>query len=533
VARRRTLTRRDLDHELAGLKKRIAEITRLADAGRPERIARARAEYGFFRKTYFPHLGDDDTNAFHHWVDENAPVWGPGDRMEIAAPRGNAKTSLLTRVYTLWRIARGDVHNVIIISDTLDQSKLSIEAVKLELEENPRITDDFPEICGPGRIWQAEVCTTKNGIRLMAAGAGKRIRGLNYRGKRPDLILLDDLENDDNVKTKDQRNKLEHWFTHTVLFLGPPDHSEQILYVGTFLHYDSLMARIRKRGDFRFVKFRALVTQPDRMDLWDEWERLWRGDETRDKAGARAFYDAMRAEMDRGAAVLWPGVQPLYRLMVERATDRNSFNAELQNEPMDEESRIFDPARFHFWVQRPPLLVHVGGVDPALGKERGDPTGIQILGRDPATNKVYDIESIIRRMPPMRAIGTIIALQREYRCVRWGIEEVAFQEFFKDILVAEGLKARTPVPAIGVPTGGVGKDIRIESLAPHIENGVLLLDRAHTALLQQLEYYPIADHDDGPDALEIAFRIAYTAARIEFQARPDRRGAGYGKERGF
>ena len=508
----RRLNTKDLDYELEALRARLKEMGRLADSDRPGRKSRALYDFDFFCSTYFPHIQSDRSNRFHDWLYGTAPSWRPGDRVEIAAPRGNAKTTLITRLYTLWRLARNDCHNVIIISDTIDQAKRSLEAIEVELEDNPRIADDFPELAGKGRVWQAELCITRTNILISAAGAGKRIRGLNFRGHRPDLIILDDLENDENSRTKAQRDKLEHWFTHTILYLGPPNHSETIIYVGTYLHYDGLMARIKRRGDFEHNKFKALIRYPERMDMWQEWELIWKDDQQ----AAREYYEASREDMDRGAEILWPGVQPLYDLMEARAADRRAFNSELQNEPLDEETRIFRPETFKYWAQLPPLI-YFGAVDPALGKTRGDYSACIVAGRD-AANRIYAIEALIARIPPMRLIQEIISFQQKYRCIRWGIEEVAFQEFFRTILLQEGLKQGCPVPAMGLKQHAA-KEIRIESLAPHIENGAIMLSHEHKELLSQLEFYPMADHDDGPDALEMAFRLAYMAGPMEFQAR--------------
>lgn len=518
----RVLNRGDWDQEIASLREKLREVSRLADADRSARIDRAVADYAYFCETYFPHLTADRSNLFHHWLDAEAPRWGRGDRVMIAAPRGNAKTTKVTRLYVLWRILQNTIRNVMIISDTIDQAKRSLEAISAELEENPRLADDFPGACGRGRIWQAEVIVTKNNIMVGCAGAGKRIRGINFRGARPDLIVLDDLENDENVRTPEQRSKLEHWFSHTVMHLGPPDGSAQLLYVGTWLHYDGLMARIIKRGDFRYHKFRALIQYPRRMDLWERWENLWRIN----RSEAATWYESHREEMDDGAQVLWPGVQPLVVLMEARASDRRAFNAELQNEPLDEATRIFRPDQFAYWEQLPAKLVCYGGMDPALGRSRGDYTAMVVVGRDPTDGKVYVVDAVIERIVPQSAIRRMIELQRRWQCVRWAVEEVAFQEFFRAVLVQEGLRAGVPIPAMGVRPRAP-KDIRIESLAPYVYQGTIQFCRAHQILLDQLGYYPMADHDDGPDALEMAWSMAY-AGHERIERRPVRMGGARG-----
>jgi len=507
---RKVLDKRQLRQDFEILREELRRMELLSDAEREVRRARAPQDFRFFCETYFPHLLKFKPSKFHEWFFKAAGEWAgvPGIKVEIAAPRGNAKTTL-ARMYVLWRLVRQDVHVVPFISDTVDQAQANLEFIKIELEENPRLARDFPEIVGIGRVWQAEEIFTRSGVKIKVYGSGKRIRGANYLGYRPDLIVLDDLENDENVRTKEQRDKLEHWFSHSVMELGPPDGSAQFLYIGTILHYDSLMMRVKRRGDFLFHKFKALIRLPERMDLWERWERIWREDTSLNKAAARRFYEANREEMERGAEVLWPEAQPLYYLMGKRAANRPAFNAEYQNEPLDEELAVF--RHLQFYREAPRGLITYGAVDPALGKTRGDYTAIVVVGRDRRDGKIYVLHADIGRFPPMKTVEKIIELQRRFRCVRWAVEEVAFQEMFKQVLVAESLKAGVPVPAVGV-RNRVAKEIRIESLGPHVENGVILFDPRHTTLIEQLQFYPLAEHDDGPDALEMAFRIAYTRA---------------------
>ncbi|MDZ7822992.1 MAG: hypothetical protein U5K75_02400 [Ahrensia sp.] len=96
------------------------------------------------------------------------------------------------------------------------QAALLIEAIKSELTSNPRLSFDFPDVAGQGRIWREGEIVTRNNIRIEGVGAGMKIRGRRHGPFRPGLIFLDDLENDDNVKSPEQRKKLEDWLDKAV-----------------------------------------------------------------------------------------------------------------------------------------------------------------------------------------------------------------------------------------------------------------------------------------------------------------------------
>lgn len=62
--------------------------------------------------------------------------------------------------------------------------------------------------------------------------------------RRPDLIIMDDIENDEDVRSFEQRRKLSSWFFSAVSKAG--DFYTDIVFIGTVLHKDSLLANLLK-----------------------------------------------------------------------------------------------------------------------------------------------------------------------------------------------------------------------------------------------------------------------------------------------
>ena len=87
---------------------------------------------------------------------------------------------------------------------------------------------------------------------------------------------LDDLESDENVVTPKQRDKLEKWLNSTVLPLGAAGGKLDVIYVGSILHYDTVLARTMKNPVWNAKRFQAILAWPDNMALWDEWEEVLR-----------------------------------------------------------------------------------------------------------------------------------------------------------------------------------------------------------------------------------------------------------------
>jgi len=496
----------------ASFRQRIeAEVTgfSLDASARAARIARVKNSYSFFVKEYFPHyVRSKHESQLHRHLFSRLPelVDAPGSQTDaIAAPRGEAKSTLVSQLFVLWCVVTGRKRFVVIVMDSIDQAYPMLEAIKAELEFNPRLMSDFPEACGAGRVWQAGTAVTANDVKIQVAGSGKKLRGLRHGPYRPDLSVLDDIENDEQVRNPEQRDKLQSWLSKTVLPLGGAGAKYDVIYIGTILHYDSVLSRTLANPLWRCAKFRALIQWPDRRDLWERWEERLKNE---GEAAADAFYAAQRAEMDAGAEVSWEE-RPLLSLMRIRARDgHDTFDCEYQNDPVAGENAPFAHC-ISFWVQRSGDWLFYGAVDPSLGKHGAgrDPSAILVGGFNRRTGVLDVVEAQIKKRLPDRIIEDVIDLHRQYRCLVWAVESVQFQEFLRTELVRRSAERHLPVPARGV-TPSADKLLRIESLQPHVKNGLIRLHPGQSELIAQLRHFPKADHDDGPDCLHMLWMLA-------------------------
>lgn len=480
-------------------------------AARLQRQGKAHHELEYFARTYFPHYVKHQNAVLHEFLYKRLKEIvdnGIGDHEAIAAPRGNAKSTIVTQIFVIWCLVTGRKKYPVIIMDALDQALPMLEAIKAELEFNPRLMMDFPQATGQGRVWQVGTIVTANDAKVQVFGSGKRMRGLRHGPHRPDLAIGDDLENDENVRSPEQRDKLESWLKKTVLSLGPADDSMDVVIIGTILHYDSVLSRLLKNPLWKSRKFKAMIEWPHNMSLWDRWEEILLNDGEQD---ALAFYQERKAEMEAGAVVSWPAAQPLYKLMVKRARDgRPAFDSEQQNDPVSGDDAPFANC-IQFWVNRLIEWRFFGACDPSLGKQGAsrDPSALLVGGFNRNTGILDVVEALIKKRLPDRIIEDVIALQREYKCLLWAVEIVQFQEFLKTELVKRAASRGMPVPAVGIKPS-TDKLLRIETLQPHMANGLIRLHPSQNTLIDQLRHFPKADHDDGPDALQMLWMLATT-----------------------
>lgn len=474
--------------------------------------------YDFFVSNYFPHyVRSSSRSQLHNYLFEHLPqvLQQPSSvHLAIAAPRGEAKSTLVSQLFTLYCLVAQKKRYALIVMDSIDQAYPMLEAIKVELEFNQRLRVDFPEIAGQGRVWQAATIVTKANQKVQVAGSGKKLRGLRHGAYRPDLVVLDDIENDEQVRSPEQRDKLHDWLKKTVLPLGAAGDKLDVVYIGTILHYDSVLNRTLSSKAWKTAKFKALIRQPDDMSLWDKWEDLYLNE---GEAVADAFYSQNKSAMDKGAVVSW-AARPILTLMKIRARDGHAtFDSEYQNDPLSSDDAMFANA-LTYWTELPGELVYFGALDPSLGKAGAsrDPSAILVGGYHRETGKLYVIEAQIKKRLPDLIIEDVIRMQKQYQCQRWFVETVQFQEFLKDELVKRSAQRGIPVPATATKPN-TDKMLRIESLQPHMANGLILLHSSQATLISQLRHFPKADHDDGPDALEMLWRNAVSSsAAIEW-----------------
>lgn len=521
-----TLSRKDFRDKIAEMANDFARHIELnveafaADpAARLARLARVAEQDGFqfFMETYLPHYVRGDHSLFHQHIFARVPeilASEKGVRDLFIAPRGASKSTHLSLGFALYCIVRGLKRYIIEVCDVYEQAALLVEAIKAELTTNIRLQNDFPDACGQGRLWREGEIVTRNNVRIEGLGAAKKIRGRRHGPFRPDLLFLDDIENDEAVRSPDQRKKLWNWIYRAVLKVGPPDGSMDVVWVGTVLHFDAVIVRAAKAPTWNVTEFQAVVRFPDDMEMWDRFEEVYQND---GEEAARAFYHANQAGMDRGAVVNWPSVQPLLFLMLERAADREAFQTEYQNKPISEGNPFGD---LTYWVQRIREWTFFGAIDPSLGKKaKGrDPSAILIGGYDRLQGRMDVVEASIRKRLPDLIISDTIALQRDYQCLLWFVEAVQFQEFLRTTLMVTAARQGVGISAVPItPTGD--KDLRIERLQPPVKAGLIRFNATQTTLIDQLQQWPNADHDDGPDCLDMLWQntLIYAGSGVSGQ----------------
>lgn len=253
-------------------------------------------EYGLagFTWVYLPHHFYEEPADFHP---ELIRVFeDPEEEMvEVIGFRGSAKSTYGSLAVPLY-LALEHIYDFILpVGDTSTQVKLNIANIKYELENNAMLLKDYGVTFNSDKNWSESSLQLLNGVLIMGRSRGQKIRGLKHRQFRPQVIVLDDLEDLEWVKKKENRDKTERWLNGEVI-PAQQETKAKLILIGNLLHNNAIMARMaaKKKANgeplFKLLKF-PLIDPITKKCTWE---------------GKYPDEDAIQKQKDKvGSATAW------------------------------------------------------------------------------------------------------------------------------------------------------------------------------------------------------------------------------------
>lgn len=194
-------------------------------------------------------------------------------QVSLVAPRDHAKSTSFTFVYILAEVCFRTSDYVILGGSTEDMAAEQLSNIREELLENEDLRSEFgiADFEQDSKVDIIVRCTDGHRFRILARGAEQKIRGKMWKGKRPNLFVGDDMEDDEQVENRDRRAKFRRWFFRAAK--QALSRNGKIRVHGTILHEDSLLARLQKNKTWRCLFFKAHEAFDDFSNIL--WPYAW------------------------------------------------------------------------------------------------------------------------------------------------------------------------------------------------------------------------------------------------------------------
>lgn len=442
----------------------------MADDAQTEILRKLTSNRRLAHSFLFSHRHPDATPPFHH---EIIDLWhSPAEKVLIQAMRGGAKSTLSEECVIIGALFK-EFNYGLVLGNSEDRAVQRLAAIKHELEFNERIQQIFGD--QKGVTWQEKAIVLRNGTAIHAYGRGQSLRGAKHLDARPDIVFVDDLEDDESVSTPEQREKTLNWFL-SVLIPAMNPKSERIRVVGTPLDPEALLPKLAARPEWTTRVYPAKYLDPETgapVALWPERFSLEKLDET--------------------------------EKMFVGLGKRQKFVQEYLCQASDPESKAFtadmfvtDPTLRRTWE---PVYAFY---DPARTvKKTSADTGKVVFSW--VNNRLIVWDAVGAQWKPDQIVDDILKTDAEYNPVEIGVEKDGLEEFLmQPIRQAQVQRGQAvPVQAYSAPKGKLDF---IKGLQPFFKAREVVFAKPLPDLEQQLLSYPTGKIDV-PNALAYALRM--------------------------
>lgn len=366
----------DFQRYLAGIDERLI--------GCPEgRRALTRLDPLLFALIYLPHhLRGDETeqqitlSEFHLDIIEHAKRWvvpetAPRQHRDCyVAPRNSGKSTWFFTILLLWAAAHRHRKFIAAFSDSATQAEMHLQTFRRETETNPVLRCDFPDLCAPARRPRGSaesdngsMYIAKSGFVFAARGADSRTLGMKVGTRRPDLLVLDDIEPPEENYSPAIKEKRLGAILDSIL---PLNESARVVIVGTVTMPDSIIHDL--------VRSVTLGDVP-------EWVRT--------QNIRTHYYPALIVDDETGEErSIWPRKWSLAFLQSIRRT--REFLKNFMNDPLGREGAYFRAEDFTYG-SLPAMNACLLSIDPAVtSKAKSDFTACAVIGAQPAAHESVD-----------------------------------------------------------------------------------------------------------------------------------------------
>lgn len=444
------------------------------------------------------HIKDDQGNVslslvHEEWITQ-ARTWihpvtdNKGSRDAYIAPRSMGKSTWWQLIFPMWAAAHGHVHYIAAFSASAAQAKQKLRDFKTELDNNPLLRADYPDLCRAARrstgvsdADRQDLYISSGGFAFSAHGADSEILGMKVGHVRPDLLILDDIEPDESNYTTYLKKKRLTTVQDSILALNL---KARVILVGTVTMPGSIIHDLVKHAAGR------------ETEAWITEEQF------------RAHHAKPILHHDDGTEYsVWPEKWSMTFLNQERLF--RSFAKNFENDPLGYDGKYWSREDFRYGTLA--TITHtLLAVDPAVtAKQSSDYTGLAVVGYSPTTK-----QCVVKQAWQVKLIGKdlrdkVINILEEFPEIRRLLVEVnQGGDLWKDVF------HHLPNVKVITRTSKASKEVRFAQALDWWQRGRVLHAQPIPVLEEQAVGFPDAAYDDVVDA---------TVAGVQYFLQPEQK----------
>ncbi len=480
------------------LKKRIKRSTPVpvneSALQKQKRVDDLLGSFDKFCKYYFPVFLDPATGgAEFGWFHKKAAkeiIANPNIFAVLEWPREHAKSVFADILLPLYLKAKGEVSGMVIASANKEKAKGLLADIQAQFESNQRYLNDFGEQYNFGN-WADGHFITRDGVGFWAIGKGESPRGLREEEKRPNFLVIDDLDDDEEVRNADRVEKTLDWLRGALIGAMALLQS-RILMVGNRIAKNSVLSNVVgdvneddvKNPDIFHLKVFALENPKTHA-------------EDQSETGVPAWKERYTRTI----------LQARFVKVGYRMTQREYFHRQVEN------GKVFK----NEWLiyGKPPKISDFDAIvtytDPSF-KDSKKNDYKAIIGVGKLGNRWWILDCWVRQATRNAMVvaqyDMAERLEKENpKILKHFIEGNLNQEAFIADYVTESENRNYMLPINEDKRDKPNKQGRIESISVYFERSLIFINEAikgtfdYQNFKAQLIGFPNA-HDDAPDALE-------------------------------
>lgn len=456
------------------------------------------------------------------------------DRAAIIEPRGFAKTTIFDMAAGVWLHCYKKSLFTLIGAKTDTDATQFLDSIKKVFNENMKIIKVFGRLInikaykpnGDKYTVNANEVEFMNGTYIKTVGSGTSVRGANWGGIRPTVVIADDFQDEKNILTDAARDKQYSKWTKEIEEVGDKavyrngvkiKAATKIIAIGTVLHIDCLMSRLSRNNDYYTILRQAIILKDNQTvedifesPLWSECHDIYfneKLDKDLRKATAEQFYRNHKTEMQ--FPVWWPEKWDCFNdLAVKYWEDRRSFMSELMNDASSIGEKWFRSVRTQTSeeIEEHEFIKTMLSVDPAsTTNKKSDFTSI-IVGSKATNDFTYIRDLILKRLSFDQYCNKVVeVLEKHLDITHINIEKNTYQG-------ADVIKIKELIEASEILRGKKyewinemqrkNKDEKISTVVDPVNNGQIIIcsdcEDSKEAVDQILEFQGqlYTTHDD-------------------------------------